>query len=82
MALTLQQVKPVDPRWIIRMAGLSPAGMDVPELLDRHAPLFAWRDALYEKRRLRRGAAEKSHFHAYSVPSAGARRADDGGELD
>ncbi len=51
MALTLQQVRPVDPRYIVRMEGLGPAGMNVPELEERYEPLFAWRDALYEAHR-------------------------------
>ncbi|MEZ4332751.1 MAG: glutathione S-transferase family protein [Myxococcota bacterium] len=49
MALTLQQVRPVDPRHIPRLPGLPPAGMNVPELETRHARLFAWRDALYDR---------------------------------
>ena len=51
MALTLQQVAPVDPRHIVRMAGLGPAGMNVPELESRYAGLIAWRDALYARHR-------------------------------
>jgi glutathione S-transferase len=49
MALTLQQVRPVDPRFIPRLPGLPPAGMNVPELEARHSALFAWRDALYAR---------------------------------
>lgn len=49
MALTLQQVKPVDPRWIVRMEGLGPSGMNVPELERRYADLAEWRDELYAK---------------------------------
>jgi glutathione S-transferase len=51
MALTLQQVQPVDPRYIVRMAGLGPAGMNVPELESRYAGLIAWRDDLYARHR-------------------------------
>lgn len=51
MALTLQQVQPVDPRFIVRMEGLGPSGMHVPELASRHAGLLAWRDALYARHR-------------------------------
>ena len=51
MALTLQQVHPVDPRYIVRMEGLGPSGMNVPELATRHAGLLAWRDALYARHR-------------------------------
>ncbi|MEZ4281133.1 MAG: glutathione S-transferase family protein [Myxococcota bacterium] len=51
MALTLQQVAPVDPRYIVRMAGLGPAGMNVPELESRYAGLIAWRDELYARHR-------------------------------
>ena len=51
MALSLQQVRPVDPRHIVRMAGLGPSGMNVPELESRHAGLIAWRDELYARHR-------------------------------
>lgn len=51
MALTLQQVKPVDPAYITRLAGLGPAGMNVPELEERYAGLIAWRDELYARHR-------------------------------
>ena len=51
MALTLQQVAPVDPRHIVRMAGLGPSGMNVPELESRYAGLLAWRDELYARHR-------------------------------
>lgn len=51
MALTLQQVHPVDPSYIVRMAGLGPAGMNVPELESRYAGLIAWRDELYARHR-------------------------------
>jgi len=51
MALTLQQVHPVDPRAIVRMDGLGPSGMNVPELETRHAGLIAWRDDLYARHR-------------------------------
>lgn len=57
MALTLQQVRPVDPRFIVRLPGLPPAGMNVPELESRHAALFAWRDTLYARFRGRGAAA-------------------------
>lgn len=49
MALTLQQVRPVDPRYIVRLPGLPPAGMNLPALEARHAGLFAWRDTLYAR---------------------------------
>jgi len=49
MALTLQQVSPVDPRYIVRMAGVGPSGMNVPEIVERYAGLIAWRDALYAR---------------------------------
>jgi len=51
MALTLQQVSPVDPNYIVRMSGLGPAGMNVGELGNRHAKLIAWRDDLYARYR-------------------------------
>lgn len=51
MALTLQQVSPVDPRYIPRMAGLGPAGMHIDSFARRHADLIAWRDALYAQHR-------------------------------
>lgn len=51
MALALQQVHPVDPRYIVRMEGLGPAGMNVPELESRYAGLIAWRDDLYARHR-------------------------------
>jgi len=47
MALTLQQVSPVDPRYIVRMEGLGPAGMNIDSFSRRHADLIRWRDALY-----------------------------------
>lgn len=47
MALTLQQVSPVDPRYIVRMSGLGPSGMNIDTFTLRHAGLIAWRDALY-----------------------------------
>jgi len=51
MALTLQQVSPVDPRYIVRMSGLGPAGMNIDTFTLRHADLIAWRDALYAQHR-------------------------------
>lgn len=66
MALTLQQVRPVDPRWIVRMEGLGPAGMNLPELEERHAALFAWRDALYAGHR----RPERGQLASPTSPSA------------
>ena len=51
MALTLQQVIPVDPRFIVRLSGLDASGMHIPELADRYADLIAWRDDLYARHR-------------------------------
>lgn len=51
MALTLQQVKPVDPHYIERLSGLGPDGMNVTELERRYADLIDWRDELYAKHR-------------------------------
>jgi glutathione S-transferase len=51
MALTLQQVRPVDPRYIVRMEGLDDAGMHIPSAAARHPALIAWRDELYARHR-------------------------------
>lgn len=51
MALTLQQVSPVDPRFIVRLSGLDASGMHIPELAERYADLLAWRDDLYARHR-------------------------------
>jgi glutathione S-transferase len=51
MALTRQQVSPVDPSYIVRLSGLSPAGMNIGELADRYADLIKWRDDLYARHR-------------------------------
>jgi glutathione S-transferase len=51
MALTLQQVNPVDPSHIVRMSGLGPAGMNIDALTRRYADLIAWRDDLYARHR-------------------------------
>jgi glutathione S-transferase len=51
MALTLQQVAPVDPSYIVRMSGLGPAGMNIDTFTTRYAALIAWRDDLYARHR-------------------------------
>ena len=51
MALTLQQVSPVDPSYIVRMSGLGPAGMNIDAFTRRYANLIAWRDDLYARHR-------------------------------
>jgi glutathione S-transferase len=51
MALTLQQVRPVDPRFIVRMEGLDAAGMHIEPAASRHPALIAWRDDLYARHR-------------------------------
>ena len=51
MALTLQQVSPVDPSFIVRMSGLDPSGMHIDAFKRRYIGLIAWRDALYARHR-------------------------------
>lgn len=53
MALTLQQVSPVDPRYIVRLDGLPASGMDIEEVAKRYPALLAWRDSLYALHRRR-----------------------------
>lgn len=51
MALTLQQVSPVDPAYIVRLAGLPESGMHIEAFASRYGALIAWRDALYARHR-------------------------------
>ena len=51
MALTLQQVSPVDPGYIVRLRGLPETGMHIEAFASRYEKLIAWRDALYARHR-------------------------------
>lgn len=53
MAVTLQFVAPVDPRFVPLGAGAR-AAWTQPELAERFADLIAWRDELYARHRPRR----------------------------